>query len=565
VTRTAKWLALGVILLEGGAARAEELNWLGAKLPNGPGDPWPYHVDGRKPKPAGLPLSDVEAAIKRAYKNWQDVSCAYIELTYKGRDTSHGIRQGDGFNVMGAFLESKTEDRELYDNALGGGAALAVALPVYYGGTIYGCDIAYNAADYLWATDQSTNKFDVESVANQETGHCLGLDHHSGDVKSVMYPYVSLGDQRRTLQPHDVDNLCQLYPQSGQVGSACEGGACKNGLTCIGTGKTAYCTKGCDPNVANACPVGFSCKPSQEIPGSPGSCFFGGDAAILVGAPCVRGPDCGPGGVCFPYDPITDHWKDGYCSADCARNPCPANSSCFGDFSASGSKVCLKDCRPGFGDCRFDYSCEPLGSGRGRCVPSCHDDKECQGGLCRSCDGLCVRPGKPLATVGDPCSAHTDCPAGGVCRSDFPGGLCTLSCATKCTPCPQGSSCLSSGKTGELLCFKQCAAPSDCRGGFGCFQERGGSGCKAGCAAETDCPVGLICSQGSCVQRPGPDGGCALCNDLDATVLTPADAAVKVTPPPVGCGCTAKAGVFQVVHTFSVLVLFVRRRKGRAG
>ena len=553
-----------VTLLSASSARAETLNWLGAKLPNGPGDPWPWALDGRKANPGGIPVAQIETALKNAFQHWQDASCSYIEFSYTGRDTTHGIRESDGANVMGAFIESRTEDQELYDNALGGGAALAVALPVYYGGTIYGCDVAFNALDYKWHTDGSSSFFDVESVANQETGHCLGLDHYSGDVKAVMYPFVSIGDLRRTLQPHDVDNACQIYPQSGQVGSPCPSGSCGGALTCVGAAAKASCTKGCDPAVANSCPVGFSCKASTDVAGSAASCFFGGDAAILVGAPCTNGSrDCGPGGQCIPYDSLADQWRAGYCTASCGANPCPANASCY-DLDVGGKgRFCMKDCRPGFGDCRGGYACEPLSNGKGRCRPACDTDSDCvPGATCRSCDGLCVSLGKAGGNVGDPCATDGDCPTGGFCRKDFPGGLCTLSCATRCTACPQGSVCLNSGPTGEKLCFKGCSAPADCRSGFGCFQDRSGSGCKAGCTSESDCPVGLACLSGSCVSKEPPvDGGCVLCSDRDGAITPGASDGGSVEPQPIsGCGCAS--GAVAAPLLVLPLALLRRRREG---
>ncbi|HEY3447194.1 MAG TPA: matrixin family metalloprotease [Myxococcales bacterium] len=561
--------AAALLLLVPSSALA--LDWLGAKLPNGPGQPWPYAVDGHKAKPAGIDRVTVEQEFQDAFQEWQNVTCQYLTFSYQGVDSLHGLVQPDGVNVVGLFIETPADDPEFYDNALGGGAAVSAATPLHYGGTIYECDIGMNAVDYQWGTNGQVDRFDLQSLANHETGHCLGLDH-SGDPKSAMYATIGVGELRRGLNNTDQTNICGVYPKTGSVGSPCNAGhTCTNGLSCVGTGATSFCTKGCDPAAANACPIGFSCLTPSKVFGEPGSCDFGGASAIKVGEPCTLATthqDCGDpdDAMCLVYDSVADRWAEGYCMADCSINPCPSSSHCYDLVNGAGGieKRCLKDCRPGLGDCRYYYACEPVGEGLGRCIPECHSDGECNGGQCRNCDGLCISPGGPK-NVGDFCTDDAQCPAGGVCRKDINRGLCVMSCGTNnCAVCPQGSTCMTYRPTGEQLCFKDCLQPSDCPAGQGCFQAGNVSVCEPACFTDSDCPMGIPCEQGSCMRPAGFDGGtCLLCDKRDASTPPGPDAAQPPgDPPPKGCGCGngGAASALVVILSSLIFVPTLRRR-----
>ncbi|MGC4113180.1 MAG: matrixin family metalloprotease [Myxococcales bacterium] len=555
------------------ARRASAIEWLGAKLPNGPGQPWHYSVDGHKAAPAGIDRLKVEQSFKTAFNLWQGIPCQYLSFTYDGVDSVHGLAQPDKVNVMGLVLESIGDDPEFYDNALGGGGAIAAAATLYYGGTIYECDIGINAVNYPWGTSGSGSVFDLQSIALHESGHCLGLAH-SADPEAAMYGSLSLGELRRGINNTDQLNLCGVYPKAGAVGSPCADTAhsCTNGLTCVGSGATAFCTKGCEPGAANACPIGFSCITPSKVWGEPGSCDFGGSSSIKVGAPCTlptRREDCGDvaDSMCLVYDSIADRWADGYCMADCTTNPCPDNSHCYDLLNGGGGidRRCLKDCRPGMGDCRYYYACEPVGDGLGRCIPECHSDDECNGGQCRNCDGLCIPAGGPKS-VGDFCTDSAECPAGGVCRTDINRGLCVMPCASTCDVCPQGSTCTTYRPTGEKLCFKDCPnGPSDCPQGQGCFEAGSIRTCQPACFTDDDCPMGVFCRNDSCMRDPGFDGGtCTLCDHRDASTPAGPDAAQPPGKPvPKGCGCDSTGGTALLVVFGSLILIPTLRRRSR--
>jgi hypothetical protein len=55
-------------------------------------------------------------------------------------------------------------------------------------------------------TQIGANQYDFQTVATHELGHSLGLGH-SADSASVMYPYLSPGDVRRTLTAGDLSEI----------------------------------------------------------------------------------------------------------------------------------------------------------------------------------------------------------------------------------------------------------------------------------------------------------------------------------------------------------------------
>jgi hypothetical protein len=552
-------------------ASAQTLSLLGGKLPNTAGDPYLYWIDGRSRTPVMPPLPSpdvVEGIIQTCFATWQAVPCQFLTFTDKGQ-VQEGPNSSDGYNTMGSFEQSETQDNDAYDYALGGGVALAVALPLMYDGVIYDCDVVFNAVDYQWSTPGAVvpDGFDVGTVALQEVAHCMGLGHYTGDPNSVMYPTFVPGQIKTKLAPNDIYNICYLYPRTGGVGSACDAGQCAAGdggapLTCVTDPTTGdpFCTTSCDPASGSGCPVGFYCAASTNP--SPGCCYPGSAPSVAgVGAPCSGNSDCGPSGICFPATGSRPY-PGGYCSQQClgpGAVPCPAQSSCYDDVCNGNDCFCLEDCNPVYADCRQGYTCEAVSAGLGRCRPACASDADCvSGSTCRTCDGVCMIAGNASAHVGDACAQDSDCAQGQICLAGpdgFSGGYCSATCYTACTrPCPDNASCLPYGTQGDLICLKSCVTASDCRQGYRCGAVGAGQGCVAGCMVDNDCPVGDQCVNGQC--------------GFDAGIPAGSDAGGRdggAVPRSASCGCAANDSREPVAALIILLAIcFFRRRPALA-
>ncbi len=594
-------LGFAALLTTAVSARAYTLEWLGAKLgngasfPDGGGDRFVYLVDETQGMPGGLNVPNMQRDIETAFDQWSNVSCSYIGARFGGAitDGSQLGTHSDTKSVIASFISNTQDPR--FDSELGAGIAVGVALTYTVNGIIEGCDVEYNAVDWSYADDGTATAIDFPSVAQHETGHCFGLAHAPDDSNSVMYPDIAAGTQRRTLDARDIDNLCQLYPVTGGLGSPCAGASCAAPYHCILDTVQGgdFCSHGCDVNVTTpgadgGCEVGFGCKASTEIASSSAACFPGQGDQAQVGGPCVHDTDCvGAAAVCInSVGPLA--YPAGYCSQACGGNACPYGNTCVqigADSSGNPQSYCLNDCNAVTGGCRAGYSCNPVtADGNGFCYPSCQTDTDCGGAACL-CNGVCVSVGKPSAYIGAPCAANTDCPTGAFCiPGTLPGGLpsgwsqgyCAESCGgtNACVTCPQGSACVVDGQEGQAYCLQLCSASGGCRSGYGCGSTLTTGGevevCQPGdgsaCIDSNSCPVGEVRVQGAC-QLPGADGGCqgALCPLADGGVgvvgLEPdagPGAMTPVKPLKPGCGCTSSSPGLPLVLP---LLAALRRRK----
>jgi len=80
----------------------------------------------------------------------------------------------------------------------------------FFDGSILESDVVLAQKPLVpWSTDGSS--LDLETAMTHEDGHVAGLGH-SPDPAAVMYPFLSLGQIKRTLTADDADGLRFLYP-----------------------------------------------------------------------------------------------------------------------------------------------------------------------------------------------------------------------------------------------------------------------------------------------------------------------------------------------------------------
>ncbi|NNC17684.1 adhesin [Corallococcus exiguus] len=544
-------------------------------------DPFPYYVDARNNQPAGNDISLVEDAVKKSFQAWQDVDCAWPAFTYKGRSTIVPIPDVndrlDGFSVAAIWVTDplSTQYKDVLNET-----SVSVAVPLSHGGNVYQCDIFLNAVRYKFTsfTPTPAGFMDIQTAVMREVGHCLGLGSTYEYPDSVMYFAQETGVQRRTLSSYDRGAFCQRYPQTGAVGSPCDTTACSAGLTCVTTQSTTsgnsmkICSKACPSGAPGACPDPYQCRASTLIAGSQFACLPEAiGTGTKVGNPCASASSCGAADSRCLTDadktPAFPAWKDGYCTESCVANAdCPTGSTCASVGSVG--KRCLKNCRPGKGDCRDGYTCNTLPNGGGDvCVADCSTNNDCGSNYaCRSCDHACVQQLTGTRSVGDPCLQDSECGFNQQCLklNGNPQGVCAEPCSVAACTCGPGSTCRSAGTGEDRFCFRDCGTGT-CSSPLQCVPFQEGTACIAPCRTNQDCPNGLYCGNGGQCYDPyvKTDGGtCTLCSDGGTPPPPPLDGGTGGTNnDPGGCGCQSGPSSAAFLVGLGVLLLATRRRR----
>jgi MYXO-CTERM domain-containing protein len=594
MNRRLLWTAVLAMLAWSATAAAQQYDYLGYKMLNTRDYPFKYYLDARANQPAGIALTEVEKATTAAFQTWENVACAYPDFQYMGYSTTNSsiadVRDtNDAFNVSTIWVTSTTDP--YYNTALAGGRSTSGTMPLTYAGYLYQCDIFINAVNYRWTTlattDPRENFRDLQTALTHEVGHCMGLADVFTPTSSVMNPEFPVGSGRRALDPQDVQQVCEYYPEDGAVGSPCSpSDPCTNGLTCIpfndqgGTLLYRYCSKGCPGLNPGECPSPFSCQNSTAVTGSTKACLAVPNQSVTqVGKECNTSPDCGSAtGICQTPAGLPSGgtaWVNGYCQQPCnagsTANACPGGSVCVNTDPGTNDR-CFKTCRPGSGDCRAGYTCAPLAEGD-VCVPSCYADADCNNPTtatdfaCRVCDRVCIQNRQTGRSVGDPCTTSEQCGPEQVCFfiNNHPQGICTQSCNTAACGCPTGTTCKQVGV--DRVCMKDCATGT-CSNPLQCNPVGQTYSCTAACRTRADCPSGFECFAGGC-QDPTqtPDAGCTLCG-TDAgqppPPPPPTDGGTGGGGNPSGCGCgTAPASALAFFGALALLLLAGGRRSWR--
>ncbi len=463
-----------------------------------PNNPWSYElaqwIDAN-----GQENTDFENQVHTAFGLWgtdpsapgySPVPCSALRTRESGMDTDPAAAvSGDGKNSIGVNVTQRgTQQYQYLSGGVGqSGTAVGLAVLEFGSGIVSECDVFFNSVDFQFGDLHNGNngsQIDVETVANQETGHCFGLDHYLDDYQAVMYPYVSPGDERWQLEPHDINNICQLYPVQGAFGGPCSG-SCNAGLSCItdpGNG-SQYCSQGCTGTGQGSCSTGYRCMAVSSPNGN--YCVAGSSTAgVPVGSACVGQTQCAAGGTagqCIQQvfalpdgGTQTTPFYGGYCTATCTALPdggvgsgdCPTGSACQpappgSSGAAANQSFCLKQCAGFFpnacGRTDAPYDCVPLNyslvnQGAGIvfanfvCYPGCETNADCVVNGADSCSGnRCQLSGEPCTTSADCTLAcfHGGCVYGKFNSSASPGSPCTVD-----ADCPEGGMCWSEAQTG---------------------------------------------------------------------------------------------------------------------
>jgi hypothetical protein len=207
--------------------------------------PVPYYVFEGSSVP-GVSLSDFEGAVARAFARWQAVPTAAVSYRFVGLTAAHP-GEDDGLSTLG--FESHPEQ----DGVLASTSYLVDSVT----GALIESDIFFNTA-FAWsvAANGEAGRYDLESIAQHETGHFGGLGHSAlGETEltpggyrvlsaeAIMFPIAfSAGSvAARTLKADDIAGVSDIYPGAGFAGEgSLSGRVTKNGNPIFGAHIVAF-------------------------------------------------------------------------------------------------------------------------------------------------------------------------------------------------------------------------------------------------------------------------------------------------------------------------------------
>jgi hypothetical protein len=157
-----------------------------------------------------LDEDEARAAVKRAFENWENVTCpngGMTSLRFKQLPDSHGVH--DPFTIHFRDDEWTHDDGE---------ESLALTNHDYkkYNGYIEFADIEINTATTPFAVNKKEAGLDLETVVTHEVGHYIGIvhSHVRGSIMAPRYCQDGEACGTATLSPDDIAAVCLIYPPS---------------------------------------------------------------------------------------------------------------------------------------------------------------------------------------------------------------------------------------------------------------------------------------------------------------------------------------------------------------
>jgi len=206
-----------------------------------------YFVNSRSAVP-GVSVDDFQAAVGRAFAQWQAVPTSAIAYQFAGL-TAGLPGEEDGLSTLG-FRNRPELDRVL---------ASTNFLVDISSGALLESDIFFNSS-FSWSTAPAgeVGRFDLESIALHEIGHLSGLGHSAlGETElregggrrvlgaeAVMFP-IAFGAGTiagRTLKADDIAGISDLYPDGNFTAStgSISGTVTKDGQPVFGAHIVAF-------------------------------------------------------------------------------------------------------------------------------------------------------------------------------------------------------------------------------------------------------------------------------------------------------------------------------------
>lgn len=158
---------------------------------------------------ADVPGVSDDIALRNAAEVWNLVPDTTVQLV-ENTDPSQRARTDWASDDIRLLTFDENNSSGYFPG--GSGVVAITPLEFFTSGSIIDADVIFNGKDFLFTTEGTPGRFDIQDVAAHELGHLLGLDH-SGVAGSTMFPYVDPTIiLHRSLSMDDIGGLRDIYP-----------------------------------------------------------------------------------------------------------------------------------------------------------------------------------------------------------------------------------------------------------------------------------------------------------------------------------------------------------------
>lgn len=190
---------------------------------------WPnpcisFSVQKDGSKKLGISATQLEDAVRVSFDTWQNAECPEggrpsitIETYPQVECAESRYNSNDGNQNVWRFRD---DDWPYGDS---GDRALAMTLVSFNPktGEIYDVDVELNSFAQTFALGVNGEGYDLQSVAQHEAGHFLGLAN-SADTTATMWGNYNGAADVRTLELDDKAGICAAYPPVATLGTSCD-------------------------------------------------------------------------------------------------------------------------------------------------------------------------------------------------------------------------------------------------------------------------------------------------------------------------------------------------------
>jgi MYXO-CTERM domain-containing protein len=176
-------------------------------------------VDGSKK--LGITADDVEAIVRKAFDNWENVACPQGGKPNIHVETFPQVQCDEkryNYNARNQNLWVFRDD--VWPNKDPINTLALTTVRFKEDGTIVDADVEFNSANATFSLETVAGATDLQTIIQHESGHFLGLAHSNDQMATMWEKY--LGADMRTLEADDAEGICAVFPPTNSPDEGCD-------------------------------------------------------------------------------------------------------------------------------------------------------------------------------------------------------------------------------------------------------------------------------------------------------------------------------------------------------